>query len=104
VGTEHAEVGLHPLVVIFDLSLRLRMIGGREAGFYTKSLVEAFRKCGGEGRSSVRSMYQRDSMQFPDVSDVQLHQVGSGNIGCRRNEVGHFSQSVGDDVDGIETT
>jgi len=49
VRTEHAEIGFHPLVVVFDLSLRLRMIGGREAGFYSESLVEAFRKRGGEG-------------------------------------------------------
>jgi len=43
-------------------------------------------------------------MQFPYVSDVQLHQIRSGNIGCHQDKVGHFCQSVGDDVDGIETT
>ena len=104
VRAEHAEICFHPLVVILDLSLRLRMIGGREAGFDSKPLVQAFCKHGGEGRSSVRSMYQRDSMQFPDVSDVQIHQVGSGDIGGHRKKVGHFHQSIGDDVDGIETT
>jgi len=36
--------------------------------------------------------------------DVQLHQVGSGNISCRRDKVGHLSQSVGDDIDSVETT
>jgi len=43
-------------------------------------------------------------MQFPDVSDMQFHQVRSGNISSHRNEVGHFHQSIGDDIDGIETT
>ena len=34
VRTEHAEICFHPLVVVFNLSLCLRMIGGQEAGFY----------------------------------------------------------------------
>jgi hypothetical protein len=49
-------------------------------------------------------MYEQNSVKFPDVTDVDLHQVCGGYVGCCWNEVGHLRQSVGDDVDGIETT
>ena len=71
--TEHVEVRLHPLVVVLYLSLCLRMVGSRKSGFDSEPLVQALRKCGGEGRSTVGSVYEWNPMKLPDVSYVELH-------------------------------
>jgi hypothetical protein len=42
-------------------------------------------------------------MQLPNVMNVQLHQVQSGNISCHWNEMSHFHKLIGDHVDGIES-
>jgi hypothetical protein len=104
VRAEHPEVGLHPLVVVLDLPLGLQMVCGGELWLNPESLVQALRESSGEGRPSIHSMKQQDSMKFPYVPDVQSHEVWGGDIGGCRNEVHHFPKSVRDNIDHIETT
>jgi hypothetical protein len=50
----------------------------------------------------ISPMYEGNPVQFPDVANVQLHQIQSGNISRHWNEMHHFRKSIGDNIDGIE--
>ena len=52
----------------------------------------------------VGSMYEQDSMEFPDVSDMELHQIGRRDVSGCQNEMCHFCEVISDHVDRIETT
>src|SRR5260370_38716944 len=43
-------------------------------------------------------------MQFPDVSDVQFHEFGGGNVSRHWNKVHHLGKAIGDYIDHIEAT
>src|SRR5258708_10143525 len=47
-------------------------------------------------------MYEQNSMQFPDVSDVQFHKFGGGNVSHCWNKVRHLGKVIRDYIDCIE--
>ena len=42
-------------------------------------------------------------MEFPDVSDMELHQIRHRDVGGHWNEMCHFCEAIGDHVDHVET-
>ena len=78
------------------------MICGRKSGFDSKLLVNVLREVRSESRPAIGTMYEWNPMQFPYVTDVQLHKIGSRDIGCRRNEMCHFREPIGNNVDRIK--
>ena len=101
--TEHPKVHFHPLVIIFNLSLRLGMIRGRKSGFDPKLLVNVLREVRSESRPAIGTMYKQNPMQFPYVADVQLHKIRSGDVSRGRNEMCHLREPIGNNVNGIKT-
>ena len=51
----------------------------------------------------ISTMYERNPMQFPYVVDMQFHEIRSGDVSCCRNEMCHLCESIGNNVNGIET-
>jgi hypothetical protein len=103
VQTEHPQVGFHPFVVIFDLSLSLWVIHCGEMQLDSKVLIDTFCKICSKCQTTISAVYEGDPVQFPDMMNVWLHQVWSQNISHCQNEMQHFRESIGDDVDGVET-
>jgi len=65
---EHADVGLHPLIVIFDLSLCLRVIGRGESLVNVEHFEEASCVISCEQGTPIGVVDPGYSMVFPHVS------------------------------------
>jgi hypothetical protein len=98
VRAEHPKVRFHPLVVILDLTLSLWVIRHRKSWFDSEVLIDTLHEVGREHRTAIRPVYKGNPVQFPDMANVQLHQIRSGNICCCQNEMCHLHESIGDDI------
>jgi len=65
---EHADVGFHPLIVVFDLSLCLRVIGRGESLVDIERFEEASSVIGGEQGTPICIVDPGYSVVFPHVS------------------------------------
>ena len=70
--TEHTDVCLHPFVEVFYLSLGLRMIRGREPLVNAESPEEPPGVIGSKQGTPIGVVDLGDSMQLPNVSEVEL--------------------------------
>jgi len=68
VVAEHADVGLHPLVIIFDLSLGLRVIGRGESLVDIERFEEASCVIGCEQGTPICIVDPGYSVMFPHMS------------------------------------
>ena len=78
------------------------MIRGRKSGFDPKLLVNVLCEVCSESRPVISTMYKRNPMQFPYVTDMQFHEIRSGDVSCGRNEMCHLRESIGNNVNGIK--
>jgi hypothetical protein len=102
VRAEHPKVRFHPLVVILDLTLSLWVICCRKSQLDSEVLIDTLCEVGCERRTMIRPVHKGNPMQFPDMANVQLHQIRSRNICCCQNEMCHLCESIGDDIDGVK--
>ena len=101
-SAQHSEVHFHPLVVIFNLSLCLGVICSRKLWFNSKFLVKILCKVHCDCRPAISAMYKWNSMQFPDMMNVQFHKIRCGDVGSGRDEMHHLHESIGDNVNDIK--
>jgi len=67
---EHADVCLHPFVVVLHLSLCLWMVGGREPLVDVQRFEEALCVIGSEEGPSICIVYSGNSVILPHVFEV----------------------------------
>ena len=79
------------------------MVSHREARFYTELLVDILCKIRSKRRATVGAMHKGNPVVLPYVLDVQLHEVGCRDVGSRWYEMSHLSETIGHDIDRIES-
>ena len=97
-------IGTCTVLLHVHLALCLQVICSRESQFDSESLVETLHESSGKGHPAIGSMYERDSVKLPNVLDVELHQIGCGDIGGYQDEMCHFHETISDHVYHVEST
>ena len=100
VHREHVKVCLKPLIVC--LTLGLQMVGGGEMLVNAKGAVKVAHIWGGELGATISVVMQREAMKRPYMLDMELGKLFGSAGGLAGDEMGHFHEVVGNNINGIK--
>ena len=102
-GSEYADKLFQFLVHVFGLSVRLRVVCRRGCHVDAQKFIKFMHELCYELWAVIGYHILRESMELPDIVEIELHGPTSCDRGVSRHEVGPFSQGVHRDHDCVVT-